>query len=50
MFYFQEGAAALLRAAVTENIAAVLRELSGHTDVNAQDEVVYTVIPLHVLY
>ena len=36
----QEGEAALLRAAATGNIAAVLTELSGHTDVNAQDKVV----------
>ena len=35
----QEGKSALLRAAETGNIDAVIRELSGHTDVNSQDEV-----------
>ena len=38
-FLYQEGKSALLRAAGTGNISAVKRELSGHTDVNCQDEV-----------
>ena len=38
-FLYQEGKSALLRAAETGNISAVKRELSGHTDVNSQDEV-----------
>ena len=38
-FLYQEGKSALLRAAKTGNISAVKRELSGHTDVNSQDEV-----------
>ena len=38
-FLYQEGKSALLRAAATGNISAVKRELSGHTDVNCQDEV-----------
>ena len=31
----------MLRAAETGNIDAVKRELTGHTDVNSQDEVVF---------
>ena len=31
----------MLRAAKTGNIDAVKRELTGHTDVNSQDEVVF---------
>ena len=38
-YLYQEGKSALLRAAGTGNISAVKRELSGHTDVNSQDEV-----------
>ena len=38
-FLYQEGKSPLLRAAKTGNISAVKRELSGHTDVNCQDEV-----------
>ena len=38
-FLYQEGKSALLRAAMTGNISAVKRELSGHTDVNSQDKV-----------
>ena len=33
-----------MRAAETGNIEAVKRELTGHTDVNAQDEVIYPFI------
>ena len=36
----QEGKQALLKAAETGNIAAVKRQLSGHTDVNSQDKVI----------
>ena len=43
-FLYQEGKSALLRAAETGNISAVKRELSGHTDVNSQDEVCYTAL------
>ena len=43
-FLYQEGKSALLRAAKTGNISAVKRELSGHTDVNCQDEVCYTAL------
>ena len=38
-FLYQEGKSALLRAAGTGDISVVKRELSGHTDVNCQDEV-----------
>ena len=41
-FLYQEGKSALLRAAGTGNISAVTRELSGHTDVNCQNEVYTT--------
>ena len=42
VFLYQEGKSALLRAAKTGNISAVKRELSGHTDINCQDEVYTT--------
>lgn len=35
----QEGKQALFRAAETGDIDAVKRQLSGHTDINSQDEV-----------
>ena len=47
VFLYQEGKSALLRAAETGNISAVKRELSGHTDVNCQDEVSHNP---HILY
>ena len=36
---YQEGKNALLRASKVGNLDAVIRELTGHTDVNSQDEV-----------
>ena len=33
----------MLRAAETGSIEAVKRELTGHTDVNSQDEVILTI-------
>ena len=47
-FLYQEGKSALLRAARTGNISAVKRELSGHTDVNCQDEVCH--FCLHIVF
>ena len=37
----------MLRAAETGNIDAVKRELTGHTDVNSQDEVVFLSLCLY---
>ena len=38
----------MLRAAETGNIDAVKRELTGHTDVNSQDKVVFlSLIPFY---
>ena len=42
---YQEGKNALFRASQVGNLDAVIRELTGHTDVNFQDKVCFATLP-----